>query len=243
VQPGHRALVVDDDDDIRDLLVHVLEKSGIDVRSAGTGAEAIEVARAFDPDLVTLDLSLPDLDGTEVCREIRSFSSAYIVMITARSDEIDRLVGLEVGADDYLSKPFSPREVRARAQALLRRPRLEPTAAPATGSPVQEPARVPEAVAGSALVIDPARHAAQLDGVAVPLTPAEVDLLAAMATRPGHAWSRGELVREVWQGEFIESDFLVDVHVGNVRRKLKRAGGHGEWITTVAGSGYRFDPS
>jgi DNA-binding response OmpR family regulator len=240
VQPGHRALVVDDDDDIRDLLVHVLEKSGIDVRSAGTGAEAIEIARAFDPDLVTLDLSLPDLDGTDVCREIRAFSSAYIVMITARADEIDRLVGLEVGADDYLAKPFSPREVRARAQALLRRPRLEPTSAAATSTPVPEPA--PATVAGTGLLIDPARHVVRLDGVAVPLTPAEVDLLAAMATRPGHAWSRGELVREVWQGEFIESDFLVDVHVGNVRRKLKRAGGHGEWITTVDGSGYRFAP-
>ena len=145
MQPGHRALVVDDDDDIRDLLVHVLEKSGIEVRSAGTGAEAVEVARSFDPDLVTLDLSLPDVDGTEVCREIRTFSSAYVVMITARADEIDRLVGLEVGADDYLAKPFSPREVRARAQALLRRPRLEPPAAslPAGSSSGRPPSRRP----------------------------------------------------------------------------------------------------
>ena len=239
MQPGHRALVVDDDDDIRDLLVHVLEKSGLDVRTASTGAEALGLARDFDPDLVTLDLSLPDLDGTDVCREIRSFSSAYIVMITARSDEIDRLVGLEVGADDYLAKPFSPREVRARAQALLRRPRLAAASAPVAAD--AEPA--PTTVADVGLVVDPTRHVARLDGVALPLTPAEVDLLAAMATRPGHAWSRGELVREVWQGDFIESDFLVDVHVGNVRRKLRRAGGHGEWITTVNGTGYRFDPS
>ena len=239
MQPGHRALVVDDDDDIRDLLVHELEKSGLDVRTASTGAEALGLARDFDPDLVTLDLSLPDLDGTDVCREIRSFSSAYIVMITARSDEIDRLVGLEVGADDYLAKPFSPREVRARAQALLRRPRLAAASAPVAAD--AEPA--PTTVADVGLVVDPTRHVARLDGVALPLTPAEVDLLAAMATRPGHAWSRGELVREVWQGDFIESDFLVDVHVGNVRRKLRRAGGHGEWITTVNGTGYRFDPS
>ncbi len=241
MQPGHRALVVDDDEDIRDLLVHVLEKSGLEVRSAGTGAAAVTVARDFDPDLVTLDLSLPDLDGTEVCREIRTFSSAYIVMITARADEIDRLVGLEVGADDYLAKPFSPREVRARAQALLRRPRLEPATAAAASAPVADPEPA-TAVAGTGLSIDAGRHVVRLDGVAVPLTPAEVDLLAAMTARPGHAWSRGELVREVWQGEVIESDFLVDVHVGNVRRKLKRAGGHGEWITTVDGSGYRFAP-
>ncbi len=241
MQPGHRALVVDDDEDIRDLLVHVLEKSGLEVRSAGTGAAAVTVARDFDPDLVTLDLSLPDLDGTEVCREIRTFSSAYIVMITGRADEIDRHVGLEVGADDYLAKPFSPREVRARAQALLRRPRLEPATANAASAPVADPEPA-TAVAGTGLSIDAGRHVVRLDGVAVPLTPAEVDLLAAMTARPGHAWSRGELVREVWQGEFIESDFLVDVHVGNVRRKLKRAGGHGEWITTVDGSGYRFAP-
>ena len=241
MQPGHRALVVDDDEDIRDLLVHVLEKSGLEVRSAGTGAAAVRVARDFDPDLVTLDLSLPDLDGTEVCREIRTFSSAYIVMITGRADEIDRLVGLEVGADDYLAKPFSPREVRARAQALLRRPRLEPATAAARlgprGRTRPEPAT---AVAGAGLSIDAGRHVVRLDGVAVPLTPAEVDLLAAMTARPGHAWSRGELVREVWQGEFIESDFLVDVHVGNVRRKLKRAGGPGSgsppWTARATGS-------
>ncbi len=237
MQTGHRALVVDDDDDIRDLLVHVLEQTGVEVRAVSTGAEAIEVARAFDPDLVTLDLTLPDLDGTEVCRQIRTFSSAYIVMITGRVDEIDRLVGLELGADDYLAKPFSPREVRARAQALLRRPRL---AATPQDAPVTE---ATETTAGpdSGLVIDRERHVALLDGVLLPLTPAEVDLLAAMATRPGHGWSRGELVRAVWQGDFIESDFLVDVHIGNVRRKLKRAGGRGEWITTVEGSGYRFD--
>lgn len=246
MQHGHSALVVDDDEDIRDLLVHVLEKSGLDVRSAGTGAEAVELARHFDPDLVTLDLSLPDLDGTEVCRRIRGFSSAYIVMITARSDEIDRLVGLEVGADDYLSKPFSPREVRARAEALLRRPRIDQPGGPAGSQPSgadRASDAAPAVVLVAGLVVDAARHVALLDGVALPLTPAEVDLLAALAARPGHAWSRGELVREVWQGEFIESDFLVDVHVGNVRRKLKRAGGRGEWITTVDGSGYRFDPT
>lgn len=240
----HRALVVDDDDDIRDLLVLVLEQAGIEVHSAATGAEALEVVRELDPDLVTLDLTLPDMDGTDVCRQIRSFSDAYIVMITGRSEEIDRLVGLEVGADDYLAKPFSPREVRARAEAFLRRPRLG--AAVRTGQPTEPdgpPAGSDDVHAGGGLVLHPGKHSASLDGAAIPLTPAEVDLLAALAARPGHAWTRGELVRAVWQGEFIESDFLVDVHIGNLRRKLKRAGADREWITTVDGTGYCFDPA
>ena len=122
---SHRALVVDDNEDIRDLLVLVLEQSGIEVRSAANGTQALETVRSFDPDLVTLDLSLPDIDGTDVCREIRTFSDAYVVMITARSDEIDRLVGLELGADDYLTKPFSPRELVARVKAMLRRVELD----------------------------------------------------------------------------------------------------------------------
>lgn len=240
---GHRAVVVDDDDDIRDLLVHVLEQAGLEVHAAETGEQALALVREVDPDLVTLDLSLPDMDGTEVCSAIRGFSDAYIIMITARSDEIDRLVGLEVGADDYLSKPFSPREVRARSVALLRRPRLGRAVEAVGGAePVAPPAPVETTIeAGGGLVLHKVRHVALLDGLPLPLTPAEVDLLAALASRPGHSWSRGELVREVWQGEFIESDFLVDVHIGNLRRKLKRAGGDREWIRTVDGSGYRFE--
>ena len=240
---GHRAVVVDDDDDIRD----VLEQAGLEVHAAETGERALELVREVDPDLVTLDLSLPDMDGTDVCRGIRAFSDAYIIMITGRSDEIDRLVGLEVGADDYLSKPFSPREVRARSVALLRRPRLgRPVQAVGGAVDPAAPAPVPALVettieAGGGLVLHKVRHVALLDGRPLPLTPAEVDLLAALASRPGHSWSRGELVREVWQGEFIESDFLVDVHIGNLRRKLKRAGGDREWIRTVDGSGYRFE--
>jgi DNA-binding response OmpR family regulator len=250
VESGHRAVVVDDDDEIRELLAQVLRQAGLEVHSSETGAEALKLVREVNPDLVTLDLLLPDMDGTDVCRAIREFSDAYIVMITSRNDEIDRLVGLEIGADDYLAKPFSPREVRARALALLRRPRAgSPPAAAAESSPgslAAGPAPEPNSttfVAGGGLVLHPLRHVALLDGKTLPLTPAEVDLLTALATRPGHSWSRGELVREVWQGEFIESDFLVDVYIGNLRRKLKRAGGAGEWISTVDGTGYRFEPT
>ena len=254
MQRNHRALVVDDNEDIRDLLVLVLEQSGIEVRSAANGTQALETVRSFDPDLVTLDLSLPDIDGTDVCREIRTFSDAYIVMITARSDEIDRLVGLDLGADDYLAKPFSTREVAARVAALLRRPRLglvpspvpAAPAAPAGGIPL--PDHVPEPVAPApaaapreGLVVDRNRRMARLDGAALPLTPAEVDVLLAMANRPSYAWSSRELGSAVWPGDFAESSFLLDVHIGNIRRKLEHAGG-GRWVTPVD-DGYRFAPA
>ncbi|MBC7632224.1 response regulator, partial [Aeromicrobium sp.] len=141
---AHRVVVVDDDDDIRDLLVHVLNEAGLEVSTASDGASALATIREVQPDLVTLDLSLPDMDGTEVCRALREFSDAYVVMITGRAAEIDRLVGHEVGADDYMAKPFSPREVRARVSALLRRPRLggvpaTPTDTAETGLQVARP--------------------------------------------------------------------------------------------------------
>lgn len=230
----HRALVVEDDPDISDLVVLSLESGGLDVYTAKTGREALEVAREHEPDLVTLDLTLPDMDGVEICRRLREFTDAYIIMITGRTDEIDRLVGLEVGADDYLAKPFSPQELRARAAALLRRPRRS-----------AEPAAPPDLEVGR-LVVSPGDREARLDGEPLGLTPAEVDVLATLAGTPGRAWGRDELTREVWQGEFIESDYLVDVHVANLRRKLR---GHGpgdspdhSWIATVGGVAYRFDP-
>jgi DNA-binding response OmpR family regulator len=239
VDVTHRALVVDDDPDIRDLIVVLLEGAGLDVSTAENGADAIDVARRLAPDLVTLDLTLPDMDGTEVCRGIREFSDAYVIMITGRDSEIDRLVGLEVGADDYLAKPFSPRELRARAAALLRRPRAAATVEPAAAGPASRA----EVDAGGGLVLDPVDRVALLDGDPLPLTPAELSLLSALAGDPGRMWQRGDLVREVWQGDFIESDFLVDVHVANLRRKLRRAGGGGRvWIRTVGGAGYTFEP-
>ncbi|MGZ4455503.1 MAG: response regulator transcription factor [Nocardioides sp.] len=229
--PGHRAVVVDDDDDIRDLLVRVLEKSGIEVASAASGQEGLDLVRDFVPDLVTLDLSLPDLDGVEVCRRLREFSDAYVVMITGRSDEIDRLLGLEMGADDYMSKPFSPREVTARCGALLRRPRQPGGRTGATSAPVD---------IGGGLTLHPVRQVAMHDGEPLSLTPTELDVLTALTSRPGHVWHRAELVASVWQGEFIESDFLVDIQVGSLRRKIKKACGR-DVVTVVGGDAYRFD--
>ncbi|WP_134738984.1 response regulator transcription factor [Nocardioides sp. 503] len=231
--PSHRALVVDDDPNVRDLLEHVLGTAGLEVSSAETGEEALATAREVQPDIVTLDLSLPDMDGTEVCRRLREFSNAYVVMITGRDAEIDRLVGLEVGADDYMAKPFSPREVLARVSALLRRPRLEPLH--------DEPSVVTDA--GGGLLMDSASHTASMAGEPLPLTQAEFDLLAALASQPGQVRDREAIVREVWQGDFIESDFLVDVHVANIRRKLRRAGAGTSLIRTVGGSAYVFDPA
>ncbi len=260
-----RVLVVDDQDDQRAVMRTVLVRAGLDVHTAVSGEEAVEMVHRLDPDLVTLDVSMPGIDGIETCRRIRDFSDAYVIMVTSRSDELDRLLGLEVGADDYLVKPCSPRELVARASALLRRPRhgvataaiwpeaAAPTydhvgpvvvpdhASAATGPPVATPDAVIDA--GGGLLLHPVRHVALLDGDPLPLTPSEVDLLAALLRPPVRTWWRAELVREVWQGDFMESDYLVDVHVASLRRKLRRAAPGREWIQTVDGSGYRFGPA
>lgn len=229
VAEGRRIVIVEDDPEIRSLLEFALARDGFEVTACGTGREAIGVVREIEPDLVTLDLSLPDMDGTEVCRELRTFTDVYIMMITGRSEEVDRLVGLEVGADDYLSKPFSAREVRARAAALLRRPRATTAGAGATVD------------GGGGLVLVPVAHVAILSGTPLPLTPVEVELLAVLAAEPGRLWERSELVRTVWKGDFIESDFMVDLNVASIRRKLRKAGGSDhEWIRTVEGTGYVF---
>ncbi|MBZ5732920.1 response regulator transcription factor [Nocardioides sp. TRM66260-LWL] len=224
-----RIVVVEDDPDISDLLAFALESEGYEVLTADTGESALALIHEQRPDVVTLDLTLPDLDGTEVCRRLRAFSSAYVMMITGRSEEADRLVGLEIGADDYLAKPFSAREVRARVAALLRRPRA-----------VERPERL-TVDAGGGLVLVPVAHVAVLDGVPLPMTPVEVDLLCALAAEPERVWDRAELVAQVWQGGFIESDYLVDLTVASARRKLRKAdpSGH-EWIRTVEGAGYAF---
>lgn len=234
---GHRALVVDDDPDIRDLLVTVLEGIGITVVTAGTGAEAVAVARHSAPDLITLDLTLPDADGTDVCRELRGFTDAYIVMITGRDSEIDRLVGLEVGADEYLAKPFSPRELRARAVALLRRPRAgaEPHApGPGEGAPDGQ-----EALQVGDLRVEAGTGHVRLGEDLVMLTPTEVQVLRVLASRPGTPWPRAELAAAVWDGDFVESGFLVDVQVAGLRRKLRAAAGR-EWVRAVDGAAYQL---
>ena len=228
------AVVIEDDTDVRNLLVELLQQSGFTVTDCETGAEGLRAVREKDPDLVTLDLNLPDLDGIEVCRRLRETTEAYVVMLTARPDEIDRLVGLETGADDYLNKPFSPRELRARVAALLRRPRRR-SAEKAPAGPAE-----PEVMRLGALEVDLEARLAHLDGSELPLTRIEFDLLATLLSGPRRVWPRETLLRTVWGTEWAGDGHLVEVHMGNLRRKLGDDPRNGRYIRTVRGVGYRL---
>ena len=207
-----------------------LEREGFEVEQVHDGLAALEQARDFDPDVVILDLGLPGLDGVEVCRRLRTFSDAYVVMLTARSDEVDTLIGLSVGADDYMTKPFSPRELVARLRAMLRRPRPLGVLAPDR----------PDTRAFGPLVIDTLGRDVWVEGEPVALTRTEFDVLAALAARPSMAFSRRRLIEAVWGGEWVGDEHLVDVHVGHLRRKLGDDATASRYIRTVRGVGYRM---
>jgi DNA-binding response OmpR family regulator len=231
--PGPTILVVGDEPPIIDLLRGYLEREGYVVHAAGDGPSAVAAVRDLAPDVVVLDVMLPGFDGVEACRQIRSFSDAYILMLTARSEEIDRVVGLSVGADDYLTKPFSPRELVARVKALLRRPRTLPT--------VVDTAPPSDGKTGPAgLVVDVPRRAATVDGDRVALTTTEFDILAALARDPGVVVSRQALLDAVWGIDFVGDDHLVDVHVANLRRKLGDDADAPRFVETIRGAGYRL---
>jgi len=181
-------LVVDDEDNLVDLVRGYLEREGFSVSTAGDGPAAVDAARTEPPDLVVLDVMLPGFDGLEVCRRLRQFSDAYVLMLTARTDEVDRIVGLEVGADDYLGKPFSPRELVARVKAMLRRPR----GSSSTLAGLPAPRRFGD------LAIDSARHEISVQGTAVALTAREFALLAALAEQPGRVFTRSQLLEQAW---------------------------------------------
>lgn len=217
---GLRALVVEDEAALATLVGSYFERDGFETSIAHDGLEAVTLAREVDPDVIVLDLGLPSLDGVEVCRQIRTFSDAYVVMLTARSEEIDTLIGLSVGADDYLTKPFSPRELVARIKAILRRARVSTPVAPG-------------------LDVDMARRIARVDGRAVDLTRTEFEILAALAREPGAVVDRAALLASVW-GSGYDDDHLVDVHVANLRRKLGDNSEHPRFIETVRGVGYRL---
>jgi len=221
--PRVRILVVDDEPPIVELVRGYLERDGYEVLVAADGPSAIQSARAVGPDVIVLDLMLPGLDGIEVCRQVRTFSDAYILMLTARAEEVDRIVGLSVGADDYLVKPFSPRELVARVKALLRRPRTSVAATLPAG-----------------LEIDEARHQVRVDGTLVELTVTEFGILAALARDPGVVVSRSALLDRVWGPAFVGDDHLVDVHVANLRRKLVDDPAAPRFVETVRAVGYRL---
>jgi len=227
---GFRALVVDDEVALADVIASYLRRDHFEVAVCHTGADALSVAREVDPDVVVLDLGLPGIDGLEVCRQLRTFSDAYVVMLTARDTEMDTLVGLSVGADDYVTQPFSPRELVARIRAMLRRPRSVGAAAEAV---------LPARVFGP-LAIDVASRQVFLDGASIPLTRTEFDILAALSSRPGVVWSRRQLIEAVWGEPWVGNDHLVDVHVGHLRRKLADDPADPRFVSTVRGVGYRM---
>ena len=232
--PGSSVLVVEDTDEIRELVVTVLEKAGMDVRAVASGAACMEELRRQVPDVVVLDLGLPDADGTEICRQIRAETQCYVLMLTARAEEVDLLIGLAVGADGYMAKPFSPRELVARVQAMLRFPRpVQPTAAAET-TPEESVRRLAE------LEVDEESREVRVDGAIVDLTRTEFDLLAALASRPGRVLQRETLLREVWQTDWEGNLRLVEAHMSNLRRKLVAAGLNSPEIRTVRGVGYRL---
>ena len=233
------AVVIEDDPDVRALLVELLQQSGFAVTDCSAGADGLRAVRERDPDLVTLDLNLPDLDGIEVCRRLRESSEAYVIMLTARPDEIDRLVGLETGADDYLTKPFSPRELRARVAAMMRRPRRRnaTASAPPAGAAGQEQSEIMRL---GELEVDLEGRLAHLSGSELPLTRIEFDLLATLLSGPRRVWPRETLLRTVWGTEWAGDGHLVEVHMGNLRRKLGDDPRNGRYIRTVRGVGYRL---
>jgi DNA-binding response OmpR family regulator len=224
-------LVVDDEQRLRDLVRNYLEHEGFAVLTAADGHAALDLMHQHAPDLVVLDLMLPGLDGLEVCRRLRTFSDAYVIMLTAKAEEIDRIVGLEVGADDYLTKPFSPRELIARVRAMLRRPRHDAHEAPFDGPPPQRFGH---------LLIDHTRHDVTMAGIIVPLTNLEFSLLTALAAHPGRVFTRDQLLEQVWGTDYFGDDHVVDVHIANLRKKLGDDPAAPTYIETVRGAGYRF---
>jgi DNA-binding response OmpR family regulator len=240
------AVVVEDDTDVGDVISSLLDKAGFEVTVARTGADALAVVRDQRPDLVTLDMSLPDIDGVEVCRQIRLVSDCYVIVVSGRTGEVDRLIGLEVGADDYLVKPFSMRELQARVAALFRRPRsadpdVEPASAPVAAAAV---AGVGASTMGCGdLSLDRGSREVIVAGSEIDLTRTEFDLLAHLLSNPGVVVPREDLLRAVWATEFVpDSTHVVDVHLANLRRKLRAAAAGNQWIRTIRGVGFRYDP-
>lgn len=224
---GSKVLIVEDDDTLRETLQYNLEKEGYTVLVAKDGGEALDQARAGRPDMMLLDLMLPVMSGLEVCRILRSEMSLPVIMLTAKTEEIDRVVGLEMGADDYVTKPFSMRELQARIKAVLRRSREKPEGA---GKPLQ----------ADRIRVDTESHTVYRDGKPVELNPKEFELLVYLMTNRGQVMSREQILRRVWGYEYIGNDRTVDVHIRWLRQKLEDNTEEPQYLLTVRGYGYKF---
>jgi DNA-binding response OmpR family regulator len=222
-----QVLVVDDEPHIRTVLRGYLEADGFAVAEAADGEAAIRLVRQRPPDLMLLDVKLPGIDGLEALRRVRTFSDVYVILVTARSEEVDKLVGLAVGADDYVTKPFSPREVAARVKAVLRRDR-GPRAAAA------------DVLRFDGLTIDKDAREVRVDGAEVSLSALEFDVLAALADSPGRVFSRRQLLEQVWGYDFFGDERVVDVHIRSLRARLGDLAASPRLIATVRGVGYKF---
>ncbi|MFC7493198.1 MULTISPECIES: response regulator transcription factor [unclassified Nocardioides] len=233
------AVVIEDDVDIASLLETALTSQGFDVTIANDGQHGVALVTELSPDLVTLDVGLPGIDGLEVCRRIRPLTDAYVIMVTAQADEIDRLIGLETGADDYLAKPISVRELKARVNAMFRRPRrlVDVPAYDEIGKVVELVDH--EVLRHGDLVVDVDAHRVTCAGMEIELTPTEFDLLVTLMRAPSRVWSRNLLMQEVWGQSWGETHH-VEVHMGNLRRKLGDRRGQVRFVETVRGVGYRL---
>jgi DNA-binding response OmpR family regulator len=222
-------LLVDDEDSVQKLLAYPLEREGFRVLQARDGEEALARFAAEDVDLVVLDLMLPKLDGLEVCKRLRAESQVPIIMLTARDDELDKVVGLELGADDYITKPFSIREFRSRVRALLRRAAVT---RPAAG--------VADVLAAHGLQLDLGRRTVEVQGQPAQLTYVEFELLRTLVANPGRVYSRRMLLESLWGAAEYREPRTIDVHIRHLREKLEKDPGEPEYILTVRGVGYRF---
>lgn len=221
-------LVVEDEDTIRRVVVGYLEKEGYLVTEAVNGRAAVDLARDLTPDVIVLDLGLPGIDGIEVCRQVRAFTDAYIIMLTARTDEVDKLIGLSVGADDYLTKPFSARELIARIKVMLRRPR----------SPVPMADALVRTFGD--LRIDPESREVTLAGEPIDLTRTEFDILDLLSENPRRAHSRAVIIDQVWGLGWVGDERVVDVHVAHIRAKLADNAADPHYVLTVRGVGFKM---
>jgi len=223
VNPGSKVLIVEDEPKLASLVADYLKAAGYEAHCIENGLEVVSWVKANAPDLVVLDLMLPGRGGLEVCKELRTFTDLPIIIVTARVEEVDRLIGLEAGADDYLCKPFSVRELVARVKALLRRPRIGIS------------------LKNSSLVIDEATHKVSLDGKEIDLTPVEFRLLAALAAAPGRVFSRDGLLEKLYADHRVVTDRTVDAHVKNLRRKLEEVRPGSDLVRSIYGVGYRLE--